>query len=536
MSAIPRLPKSNATSLLAVALVALPFLQALAFDFDRCGGLVLLLPAIWAGRVELAQALTRIQVGPVWLKVLSSLSVFAVLLSVIVARQFAPGLVTAASWVILAAAGLVAGQCVANDPAVGRRLLAGLALGAAAGTFTVWALWALTDRGAVPLYPHPRLLGLHTLAGAVASVALITQKDVHRVGRGFWLAVGVITWGGMLWSGGRAPILALAVALGCWMWLSPAPMRRALLRIAVMLLLAGLAVSAVFWTSKPDLGWWHAIGRTASAATTGSVSQLSSTRTNFWAESVARATETPWLGRGPDTYRFLMPKLDGQQPHNLALQLWLDLGVVGAVPLLLLLGGVLVIGWRRAAQSASAMSLAWLALLTASVVAGMLDGVFYHLLGFLPALLAFGVALGLVSHLAPPARISLAPRYVLGLATAVLVLHLGVFYLLAVGPTPTPTGWRATGVRMFPSSTFGLWRWLDDWQQTNPAEVLEWTRWAQGHSPNPIFFHVYAARVLAAQGDGPGAEKELRAALAKAHWSMRPSLETMLRQLHPASP
>ena len=37
-------------------------------------------------------------------------------------------------------------------------------------------------------------------------------------------------------------------------------------------------------------------------------------------------------------------------------------------------------------------------------------------------------------------------------------------------------------------------------------------------------------------GNTKGAEKELRAALAKAHWSMRPSLETMLRQLHPDSP
>ena len=536
MSATPRPLKSSAASWIAAALVALPFLQALAFDFDRCGTLVLLLPAIWAGRVELAQALARIQSGPVWLKIFSGLSCAAVLISVVTSRQFAPGLVTAASWVFLAAAGLIAGQCVANDATTGRRMLAGLALGTAAGTLTVWALWILTDRGAVPLYPHPRILGLHTLAGSVASVALITQKDVHRAGRGFWLAAGIITWGGLFWSGGRAPVLALAVALGLWMLLSPAPMRRALLRTTMILLFAGLVLSAAFWTSKPDLGWWHALGRTATAATAGSASQLSSTRTEFWSAVVQRAEGSPWIGHGPDSYRFLSPKLDGQQPHNVALQFWLDLGVVGAVPLLGLLFALLVIGWRRAVSAAAVIPQAWLALLTASIVAGMLDGVFYHLLAFLPAMLAWGVALGLVSNLAPPARVSNTPRVIIGLATAVLVLHLGVFYVLAVGPVPAPTDWRATGVRVFPSSTFGLWRWLDDWQQTHPADVLEWTRWAQEHSPNPIFFHVYAARVLAAQGDGKGAEMELRAALAKAHWSMRPSLETMLHQLHPDSP
>jgi len=540
MSASPRPLKSSAATWIAAALVALPFLQALAFDFDRCGALVLLLPAIWAGRVELAQAIARLQAGPVWLKILPGLAGFAVLLSVAVSRQFAPGLVTAASWVLLAAAGLIAGQCMANDAAAGRRMLAGLALGTAAGTLTVWALWILSGRNGVPLYPHPRILGLHTLAGAVASVALITQKDVHRAGRGFWLAAGILTWGGLLWSGGRAPVLALAVALGLWMLLSPTPLRRALLRTSVTLLLAGLAlsfaVSTPNWSSHPDLGWWHAIGRTATAATTGSASQLSSTRTEFWSDVVSRARATPWLGHGPDSYRFLTPKLDGQQPHNLVLQLWLDLGAVGAVPLLVLLAGLFVFGWRRAVVAAPVIPPAWLAVLTASLVAGLLDGVFYHLLAFLPAMLALGVAVGLVSHLAPPARISHTPRVVIGIATAVLLLHMGVFYVLAVGAVPAPTDWRATGVRIFPSSTFGLWRWLDDWQSGHASDVLDWTRWAQEHSPNPIFFHVYAARVLAAQGDGQGAEKELRAALAKAHWSMRPSIELMLRQLPSATP
>ncbi len=536
MSAAPRLPKSSAMSLFAAALVVLPFLQALAFDFDRAGALVLLLPGIWAGRVELAQALARIQVGPVWLKFLCGLTCLAVVVSVIVSRQFAPGLVSAASWVFLVAAGLVAGQCIANDAATGRRLLAGLALGAAAGTLTVWALWILAGRGTVPLYPHPRILGLHLLAGAVASVALITQKDVHRAGRGFWWAAGVITWGGLLWSGGRTPVLALAVTLGVWTLLGPAALRRTFVRTSLILLLAGLVVSAVFWSSRPDLGWWHALGRTATAASSGSASQLSSTRTEFWAAVVERAKGSPWVGHGPDSYRFLTPKLDGQQPHNFALQFWLDLGAVGAVPLIALLMALLVIGWRRAVQSGAPVPLAWLAVLTASILAGLLDGVFYHLVAFLPAMLAWGVALGLVSHLAPPARVSHTPRAVLGVATFVLLLHMGVFYSLAVGPAPAPSDWRATGVRLFPSTTFGLWRWLDEWQPTHPAETLEWTRWAQEHSPNPVFFHVYAARLLAGQGDTKGAERELRAAAAVAHWSSRPAIDDMLRQLHPVSP
>lgn len=537
MSSTPRPSKSRAAFWISAALVVLPFLQALALDFDRAGALVLLLPALWAGRVELTQALARMRAGPGWLKFLAIVSGFAVLLSVVVAGQFAPALVTAASWTILAAAGLIAGQCVANDPASGRRMLAGLVLGAAAGTLTVWVLWLLGGRGAVPLYAHHRHLGLHMLAAAVASVALIVHKDIYRVGRIFWLVAGIITWGGMLWSGGRAPVLAVAVAVGVWIFLSPQPLRKKLGGTAALLLGAGLALSAVFWTSNPELGWWHAIGRTAAAASTGSVSQLSSTRADFWQAVVQRAEDSPWVGHGPDSYRFLTPKLDGQQAHNFVLQFWLDLGLVGAVPLLALFGGLLVVGWRRATQQfGGPIALAWLAILTASLVGGLLDGVFYHLLAFLPAMLALGVAVGLVSKPAPPALISNAPKIVLSLATVVIGLHMAVFYVLAVAPPPVPASLSAQGVRLFPSSTFGLWRWLDDWQQTHPDDVLDWTHWGQAHSPNPIYFHVYAAQVLAARGDRAGAEKELQAALAKAHWSTRPSIEAMLRSLHSESP
>jgi O-antigen ligase len=536
MSAPARTASPKAAICIAVALVALPFLQALPMDLDRSGGLVLLLPALWLGRVELAQALARMRVGPLWLKLLAALAVVATAVSVGCAHQLAPALVTASHWVILAAGALIAGQAVANDATAGRRMLAGLALGTAAGTLAVWVWWVLDGRGAVPLYAHYRHLGLHTLAGAIASTALIAQAEAARGRRIFWLVIGSVTWGGLLWSGGRAPVLAVVIALGLWMVFSPAALRKKLVAGTVLQLVAGLALSAAFWTPNPALGWWHAIGRTASAASVGSASGLSSTRTDFWRATAQRALDSPWVGHGPDSYRFLTPKLDGQQPHNVALQLWLEIGAVGALALLILAAAVWDHAWRRANLALAMIPQAWLAVLVASVVAGMLDGVFYHLVAFLPAMLAFGVAIGLVTKSAAPAPASSVPRLVLTLAAAVVALHMGVFYALALGAPPAPDAWTARGVRLFPSTTFGLWRWLDRWQQTSPADVLPWARWAQAHSPNPVYFHVYAARVLVARGDRPGAEAELRAAWDKAHWTMRPSLDAMLRELHSSSP
>ncbi|MEO7413131.1 MAG: O-antigen ligase family protein [Opitutaceae bacterium] len=530
------LTQKSAAGWIAAALATLPFLQALPVDFDRSGALILLLPGLWAGRGQLTQIVARMRSGPAWLRFSAGAIPVAVTLSVAMADQPSPALVTAASWVILAAAGLIVAQLVGTDASSSRRLLAGMALGTAAGSLAVWALWWLGDRGMVPLYAHPRHLGLHTLSGALASTWLFAHSRETRPRRIFWAIVGTASWGGLLWSGGRTPLLALAGALVLWWIFSATADRKALVRATALFLFLGLALSSAFWTSRPELGWWHALHRTATAAANGSTSELTSTRNDFWGVAAGRARAAPWLGHGPDSYRFLTPKLDGQQPHNFVLQLWLEVGIVGMLPALVLLGGALLCGWPLASRSNDTAALAWLAILSASVAAGLLDGVFYHLVAFLPAALAMGAALGLGLKSRPPAKPSPAPHVILGAAGVIIALHMFLFYSLALATPPAPSAWPARWVRAFPSSTFGLWRWLDTWQIDNPDVALEWARWAQGHSPNPIVFHVYAARLLLAQGHREAAESELRAAESKAHWSTRPAIQAMLRELPPASP
>jgi O-antigen ligase len=532
----------SATTCLAAALVVLPLLQALPVDFDRTGGLVLLLPALWAGRREFARALAAISHGPKWLSASFGVAAIAVVVSVCRADQPAPAAVEAATWLFVAAAGLIAGQVTRADPAAGRRLLAALAAGPAVGIAAVWLLWLAGGRGALPLYAHPRILGLHMIGGAIASTALLVRPAASRAGHAAAWVAGVCVWAGMLWSGGRAPLLAVAVGLAAWFFVRPGDRRR-IAFVAIAQLLGGLALSAAFWTPRAELGWWHALERTHVAATSGSVSGLTSTRTDFWRETAQRARLTPWLGHGPDAYRFLTPKLDGEQPHNFVLSLWLDLGVLGAVPLLVLLASALGRGWssaRRARGDAADLSIAWGALLVASVVGGLLDGVFYHLLALLPALVAWGIALELTPP--PEKSAAAAPLVALGRgalvgAGGVLLWHSFVFYLLALAaPPPTPNAWPARVVRTFPSTTFGLTRWLDGWQRDDPAAALAWARWAQTHSANPPAFHIYAATLLATHGDRADAERELLAAAATAHWTSRPAIAAMLQDLHSLPP
>jgi O-antigen ligase len=521
------LPNNDAASWLAGALVVMPFLQTLPIDFDRSGTLILLAPVLWAGRNDLVAGVAALVHGPRALSGLFALSAIAVFVSLCRAEQPAPAVVTAATWIILAVTGVIAGQCIRNDVTATRRILSGVALGAAAGTMVVWYLWFTGGRGGIPLYTHPRHLGLHTLGGAVATTALLLDNAIERRKKIFWLIVGAVVWGGLAWSGGRAPLVAVLGGLLAWFICRPS-IRRTLTTMTAVQLIAGLALSLLFWTPRPELGWWHALDRTTAAVAAGSTTDLTSARSDFWLDTAKRASVAPWFGHGPDSYRFLTPKLDGQQPHNFALQLWLDLGFLGAIPLAGILALLLFRGWTRR-DAVATTATPWQALLTASAIGGMLDGVFYHLLAFLPAMLAVGAVLPVGSASTQSQRtVGWPVGLTTNFAVLVVIVHSWIFYQLALAAPPSPGSAVARIVRAFPSSTFGLTRWLDAWQTTAPLPMWEWLKWAQTHSAAAPSFHIYAARVLLAQGNPAAAEEELMTARDKAHRSARPAIDGML--------
>jgi len=534
--------RERASTFLAGALVALPLLQALPIDFDRTAPLVLLLPALWSGRAHLASACEHLARLARWLQILLLLTILCVVASVALGDHPAPAAVTAASWVFIASAALLAGQLIRADPLAQSRLLTAIAVGAVVGTLITWILWIAGGRGPMPLYAHHRHLGLHALAGACATTALLLQPSPSRRRRLAWSLLGAIAWAGLLWSGGRGPIIALAGALLLWWLLAAAPDRRRLLIAGAGQLIAGLALSALFTTERPELGWWHAFERTATATQAANVSALTSTRSEFWVEAYRRGLAAPWFGHGPDAYRFLTPKLDGQQPHNLVLQLWLDLGLLGMLSMLALLATVLAVGLKRAwATHGAAFNTCWLALLTAAVLIGMLDGAFYHLVLFLPALIAAGALFAQLTAAAPVARARAPWRAInstlLAAAASILLLHTWLFHALVTAPpSPHPQALAPRLLRIFPSTTFGLWRWLDTWKAAHPEEELAWCRWAQQHASNPALFHVRAAQILLSRADRAGAIAELHAARAKAHHSARGVIAAMLDPLETRSP
>jgi hypothetical protein len=297
-------------------------------------------------------------------------------------------------------------------------------------------------------------------------------------------------------------------------------------------------LSLLRWSPDPSLGWWGAFARTTAAT---SVDELSSTRLSFWSVTWHEILQAPWLGHGADSYRFILPKQDGNQPHNWILQFLLDFGFLGAVPLGLWLvrqahrglagrhaqDELEIVRSRRAAAGA----------LVACVAAGLLDGVFYHAVILLPAALLVGIA-----GATPTGKVMDASRWPLllgGSLTAVSAVVLGLhsYLFAALWLPPAPTGPDAPAPRLlraFPSTTVTIERWLNAWRRTHPEIVMDWTHWALAHSDNQATLHVYAALLYTERGDLTSAAREMDEAMGKERHRDLPKLRRLQQAIRAA--
>lgn len=515
----------------AVAVVAavLPFLANLPIDFDRLAP-VAVLPALWLGRkyrpADPGNAPAR-KID----RALFTAAVGVAILSAILGPHPAPSIVGTASWAWILAGAFLARRLAANTRAL-RVLLAGITFGATLGCLAVWAQWVEgTPINAFPHYGHGRLFGLHMMVGTMTALAWVVLTPAQSIERMLGYVVAVINCGGMLWSGGRAPLIGVAAGLALWFWRSGPAERRFLVRGVPMVLLGGALLSCLRWSPEPYLGWWGALARTSAAT---SVDALSSTRLSFWQVTWHEILQEPWIGHGADSYRFIIPKQDGNQPHNWILQFLLDLGVLGAGPLSLLLLRQAhrgLVGNRADCDAgASAARRAIAGGLVACLAAGLLDGVFYHAVLLLPAALLAGMAGSTHGESTGHPGRTLRPGWLCLVASgALLGLHSYLVACLAFPPAPTgPDAPAARLLRIYPSTTFGLEGWLNTWRATQPDAVLEWSLWAQRHSDNPAQFHVYAAVLYANRQDFTSATREVEAAMLKAHWTSLAKLKSLL--------
>lgn len=212
------------------------------------------------------------------------------------------------------------------DPGLARLALRVLAWGLAAygavlvvEAFTGAAIYrTLRDLIQDPIRPD---LGRKNVAQGSFVLALlwpVAAVGGVRAGAPIWLvapmAVGTVLLGQAF--GADAPVLAAGLAVGVavvvWIWPRSAPKAMGLAAAGLVLVMPLLILAArvLELGRNLPLSWEQRVG--------------------YWSYAMARIAEHPWRGWGLDASRAFSPHIQ-LHPHNGALQIWLELGAVGAV-------------------------------------------------------------------------------------------------------------------------------------------------------------------------------------------------------------
>ena len=208
----------------------------------------------------------------------------------------------------------------------------------------------------------PIALGRVTAGGIlIALYALLSGRTGLRI---VALAAAPLLTVAFLASGGRGPVVGLVAGLAVLLSLPAAGPRRR------RLMVLGAIVVSVAIASQIVPG--DAMDRAASVIVGGSGGLDPNGRTELWAEAWSLFASKPWLGIGTGGFAAVSPL--EVYPHNLALEVAVELGLLGLVPLVLaLIAGVVAIARsvRAPLESDRGLSVLVAALFTAALVNAM---------------------------------------------------------------------------------------------------------------------------------------------------------------------
>jgi O-antigen ligase len=214
------------------------------------------------------------------------------------------------------------------DPALTRRALAWLAIGCSA--FGVILLAEAASQAA--LYKTLRVfyapirsdlaearIGHSTyVLGTIWPLIALGAPPKWRV----WAALAMFAGVGAaaLAFGSDAPVLGLVLAplaaLVVWRWPQSGPKLLAAVAVALF-----LGMPAVIWSVRHFFDY---------AALEAAAPKTDSMRMDYWSHAIDWIRLRPWQGWGLDASRVFGPGIR-LHPHNAPLQVWLELGAVGAV-------------------------------------------------------------------------------------------------------------------------------------------------------------------------------------------------------------
>jgi O-antigen ligase len=211
-------------------------------------------------------------------------------------------------------------------------------------------------------------LGRDSANGALIAIGLLLMSTSARVRAAAFVALP-ITLVALVGAGSRGPTLAFLVGLITLVALTAVSgrARRRLLVVAAAMVGAAVVIPIVVPGS--------AIGRSLSTII-GSASGLSSNgRSDLWSIAYNDFARHVWFGIGTGGFSALVPGLP--YPHNLVLELSLEVGIIGGlavVAMIVMFMRRLVAAWQRTTGSRQIEVTLLIALLASAVVNAMFSG------------------------------------------------------------------------------------------------------------------------------------------------------------------
>ena len=137
-------------------------------------------------------------------------------------------------------------------------------------------------------------------------------------------------------SGSRSSLLGTAVALLVLVVARPGlGLRRAAGRMLALMVVCGVVAGGLLATGQVPDTLEQRINRSLDASDADAQAHLVGDREHLADAGLNAFLETPWLGTGLDNFRYVAPRYDveatPQLPHNLWLQLLVQVGAVGTV-------------------------------------------------------------------------------------------------------------------------------------------------------------------------------------------------------------
>lgn len=182
-------------------------------------------------------------------------------------------------------------------------------------------------------FDHIRHYGHYVLIALLLSLS-ISKSELTSPSSIFRIAVLVVAWTVLFWSGGRGPLLALAVVVSLLLILRFFSGRRELLTLLAASAAAGFLISVPL--SGEDQGIYRILHTVTDSP---DIDTFSSSRISIWHATLPDILSNPIFGLGPEGFvygagEYFFPIL---HPHNAILQFLVEWGLPGTIFFLWLL-------------------------------------------------------------------------------------------------------------------------------------------------------------------------------------------------------